>query len=115
MPKVVPPPYLDAENRNGNRRQDAEDRFFLELIGSPREFNGNGVEIVAPGILANSRVRLNHGLGFKANGWLLKRVQRALGVVVGPRLPFYRADFVNNKNTLELFIQDAGDYTFLVF
>jgi hypothetical protein len=115
VPKVQLPYAFKTKDENANRRQDSEDKFFGELTDPPREFNGDGVEIVCDGLLDNARVRLNHKLGFQANGWLVKRVTLPTGRAVCPRMPTHRSDFVNDASTLELLVSDAGDYTFLVF
>ncbi len=114
MPKVKRPTYFKSADENTNRRQESEDRFFDELLMGPREFlaDGVGITITATG---GKTETLQHGLGFPVHGWLLTRVQLAAGAVSGPSLPFYRAGDVDDGTNLELYFEDAGTYTFLVY
>ena len=114
MPRIELPPYFKSQDENANRRQDAEDAFFQSLSTVPREWNSNGVLLTVT-VLAGTTARLRHGLGFKANGWMVRRVERTVGATAGPTLPFYRPGQQNDKNVLELFFQIPGTYTLLIF
>ncbi len=117
MTEAKVPTYFKTEDENVNRRQDSEDTFIAALLDEPREFLRNAVQVivVAEGTGGEPIVDLQHGLGFPAHGWVLTRVTLAAGSVAGPSLPFTTTALTSDNNVLQVFIEDAGTYQFMVY